>query len=244
MSWSHSVYVPSAYRSVSGNAPGTCTPMANIAGHPPTASGERAVDETAPSAGHGPDRYSRLPGRTVRCRRSRMKADDLTNRPLAVPSSPTVSRTTASPPYSGAHGATITAPGRDCSIQAYGIRWTEQVAITRSNGGPSAKPSEPSPTTSRGRYPARASRCRAAAALSSSTSTETTFPAPARWESRAAFHPAPAPISSTRSPSATPRAASMENTIVGMELDEVGTVPRSNPLCSPSSHCVVSGASE
>ncbi|WP_432107104.1 hypothetical protein [Streptomyces sp. AA1529] len=51
------------------------------------------------------------------------------------------------------------------------------------------------------------------------------------------------PISSTRFPSATPRAASIENTIVGMELDEVGARPLAVPGCVPSSHWVVSGMS-
>ncbi|GHF64653.1 hypothetical protein GCM10018790_48080 [Kitasatospora xanthocidica] len=161
-----------------------------------------------------------------------------------MPSPPTVSRTTASPPYSGPHGATIRPPGRVCSIQAGGTRRTEQVAITRSYGARSGWPAVPSPTTSVGECPARASRCRASAAFSSSTSTVTTLPEPSRWESRAAFQPVPVPTSSTRSPGPVSRAASIENTMVGMELEEVGVVPRPSPLWSPSSHWVVSGTSE
>ena len=61
-----------------------------------------------------------------------MNAEDATNDPCAEPPSPTVSRTIPCPPYAGPHGATMTAPGRDCSTHAYGTVAIEQVAITRS----------------------------------------------------------------------------------------------------------------
>jgi hypothetical protein len=51
------------------------------------------------------------------------------------------------------------------------------------------------------------------------------------------------PISRTRFPDSTPRALSIENTIVGIDEEELGVFPLPGPAYSPSSHCVVIGAS-
>lgn len=82
------------------------------------------------------------------------------------------------------------------------------------------------------------------AAFSGSNSMVVTFSEPTRSESSAAFQPVPVPTSRTVAPGWTSKAASMENTMAGWELLHVGMLPRSGPVWSPSSHCVVREVSE
>lgn len=79
-----------------------------------------------------------------------MKAEDPTNGPDALPSSWTVRRTTASPPYSVAYGETMIPPGRVCRTMSAGISRREAVIRTRSYGALAGQPWEPSPTMATG----------------------------------------------------------------------------------------------